>query len=362
MKQPHIKMLLLLNLILIFFFSCNSSHETKQKDTPDKTRKIFSLVSPGIDQVYVYTDSIQFEITSLKKNIKPDSTLLYVNGNMLFTEVLSPLIFVGKSMFNKTGRQEIRIKIFYNDSLTQSLTTKLIVLSDIEPVVLSYKVIKKIPHDPVAYIQGLFMYNGNLYESTGLPKKSRLMKIDPETGNIIMDRHLGDKFFGEGITRWKDHIYQLTWEQKVGFVYDINTFEQVREFDLQTMEGWGLTSDDKSLIVSDGSSVLYFYDPDYFSQINQLDVCDNLGLVTRLNELEYVNGDIWANVYGEPYIIKIDAETGKVLAKIDLEALYPKGIARDLDHTLNGIAHTPKNTFFVTGKLWPVMYEVEIIE
>jgi glutamine cyclotransferase len=129
------------------------------------------------------------------------------------------------------------------------------------------------------------------------------------------------------------------------------------------MEGWGLTNDSVNLIVSDGSSVLYFYDPEYFTQVDQLDVCDNKGLATALNELEYVSDVIWANVYGKPFILKIDAKTGKVLASLNLETLFPKKMPRDMDHVLNGIAYNPdNNTYFVSGKYWPVMYEIRIIE
>jgi glutaminyl-peptide cyclotransferase len=356
-------MLLIINLILSLLLACNSGTKSPNGKFESKPKRLFTLLAPSVDQVYSFSDSVFFDIKVEKKNILPDSTLIFIDGKRVSVEILSPLSFVRSSMFSKTGRQDLRIKICYNDSSAQTITSRVTILSDIEPASLNFRIVNRIQHDPDAYIQGLFYYKGKLYESTGLKRKSRLMKVEPATGKIIMDRHLGDEYFGEGITRWKDQIYQLTYQQKVGFVFDLESFEQIREFDLQTMEGWGLTNDDKSLIVSDGSSVLYFYDPEYFSLVDQLDVCDNRGLLTRLNELEYLDGIIWANVYGEPYLVKIDAKSGKVIAKLDLETLYPKGITHDLDHTLNGIAYDPdRNTFFVSGKLWPVMYEIRVGE
>lgn len=357
------KMLTILYLVLSLFIACNGGPKDPKSIIELKPKKAFALSFPTIDYVYSFTDSIHFRISLNKKDIHPDSTLVFLGGREIIHETAFPLSFNRKSIFNKTGRQDLRIKICYNDSLSQTITTRVTVLSDVEPALLKYRIIRKIPHDPNAYVQGLFYYEDYLYESTGLKGKSRLIKIDPSTGKITMDRHLGDEYFGEGITRWNDQIFQLTYQQKVGFVYELASFEQIREFDLQTMEGWGLTNNNENLIVSDGSSVLYFYDPVYFSQTDQLDICDNRGLTTRLNELEYVEGIIWANIYGEPYLIKIDIKNGKVLAKLDLEALFPKDLIRDLDHVLNGIAYAPdRNTFFVTGKLWPEMFEIEIIE
>jgi glutaminyl-peptide cyclotransferase len=363
MILSRIKMLLILNLIISLLFACNAGLQDPKGKIESKPIKTFILTSPSMDHLYSFTDSIQFEITINKRDIHPDSTLVFISGKQLTAEVKSPVSFERTFLFSKTGRQDLRIKVYYNDSLSQTLTSRVTILSDIEPATLNYRIVGQIPHDPTAYTQGLFYFKGKLYEGTGLKERSRLMKIDPQTGKIILDRHLGDEYFGEGITRWNDKIYQLTYQQKVGFVYELASFEQIREFDLQTMEGWGLTNDENSLIVSDGSSVLYFYDPEYFSQLDQLDVCDNRGLSTRLNELEYTDGIIWANVYGEQYVLKIDAESGKVLAKLNLETLFPKETPHDLDHTLNGIAYaSDRKTFFVTGKQWPVMYEIEIID
>jgi glutamine cyclotransferase len=348
-------------ICITIFFSCNAGPKNTVPESVSKPRKLFTLISPEPDYVCSFNDSVHYEIRPVKKDLKVDSVQLFIAGNKVATETASPLKFVQKSVFRKVGRQSLRLVVHYSDNLSQTLATQITVLSDIEPSILQYKQIRSLPHSADAYIQGLFWYKGFLYEGTGQPGHSKLMKIDPANGKILMERKIGDEFFGEGIARWKNSIYQLTYRQKVGFVYDLTTFEKIREFDLQTMEGWGLTTNDTALIVSDGSSVLYFYDPEYYSQTDQIDVCDNRGLDTQLNELEYTDGIIWANVYGEPYILKIDAKSGKVLGRLNLESLFPKGIPRDMDHVLNGIAYNPDNhSFFVTGKFWPVMYEIKI--
>jgi len=149
----------------------------------------------------------------------------------------------------------------------------------------------------------------------------------------------------------------------VGFVYNLETFELIRKFSMQTREGWGLTTDGQYLIVSDGSSLIYYYDREYFTQTNQLDVSDQKELVGKLNELEYVNGYIWANIYGKSWIVKIESKTGIIKAQIDLKNIFPKGMPVSYDYVLNGIAYNPdNNTFFITGKLWPVIYEIKIVD
>jgi glutamine cyclotransferase len=361
--QNHSKIVTGIFICVVTFFSCNAGPKDTAANLTEKPRKAFTLTAPKLDYVCSFNDSIHFRIKPARNDYTPDSVQVFLAGKKVPRKIATPLAFSLKLPFSKVGRQNLRLVVYYNGSLIQELPTQITVLSDIEPAILNYKVIRNLPHDADAYIQGLFWYQGYLYEGTGLPRKSKLMKIDPVDGKITMEYKMGSEFFGEGITRWKNTIYQLTYQEKVGFVYNLATFEQIREFNLQTMEGWGLTADDQNLIVSDGSSVLYFYDPDYFSQVNQLDVCDNKGLVTLLNELEYAQKAIWANVYGKPYILKIDPQTGKVLGRLNLEALFPKNIPRDMDHVLNGIAFDPSSaTYFVTGKFWPVMYEIRIIE
>jgi glutaminyl-peptide cyclotransferase len=360
-----VKVLILFQvLFLCVNFSCNSRHNAPMKDAGAKlpSERVFQLKEPQADQLFSLNDSIRFELSG-KKLSGIDSICIHTDGEVAHVEKEQPASFKKSGLFRKVGQQSFRLQVFYDDSLSQTISRQIIILSDMLPAQLSYRVINKLPHNPENYIQGLFYYKGYLYEGTGKEKRSRLIKTEPGSGNVIMERNLEDKFFGEGITRVGDKIYQLTYKQKIGFIYDLITFEKLQEFDLQTMEGWGLAFDEKNLILSEGSNRLFLYHPENFTQTGQLDVANDKGMVNNLNELEFCNGYIWANIYGKPVIIKIDPLSGKVLAELNLESLFPEEIERDYDHVLNGIAYNPDhNTFFVTGKFWPVMYEIKIQE
>ena len=227
--------------------------------------------------------------------------------------------------------------------------------------VIGYRIVNTYPHDPRAFTQGLVFADGILYEGTGLRGQSSLRKVDLETGNILRVRQLAAHFFGEGITIYGNRVIQLTWRAKVGFVYDIHTFQLLDTFNYPT-EGWGITHDGKSLIMSDGTSTLYFLDPQTFQEVHRLEVHTRDGPVSRLNELEYVQGEIYANVWKTDRIAKISPETGEVVGWIDLEGLLrPTDRNRRID-VLNGIAYDVKNDrLFVTGKLWPKLFEIELI-
>lgn len=355
----------LLTILLSLAVSCNrpaADNRSAKSDKP-KPQRIFSLEEPSMDDVFQINDTINFSIRNRKSSAQIDSTIVYLDGIIAISEVETPLVFSSISDFKKVGRQNLRIRIFYDDSLSQTITTRITLLSDSPPKELRFTKLRSIPHDPDAYIQGFFYFDGYLYEGTGRVGKSKIAKIDPADGTIIRERKLEADMFGEGITHYKNKIYQLTYQKKVGFVYELESFERIREFDLQTAEGWGLTTDNEHLIVSDGSSVLYFYHPEYFNQIKQLDVCNHRSLVTSLNELEYKNGSVWANIYGQQYLVRIDAESGKVTGTLDLSSLFPKDIPNDYEHVLNGIAYNSDDqTLFVTGKLWPVIYEIKVGE
>ena len=225
--------------------------------------------------------------------------------------------------------------------------------------VCSYEVVQTYPHDRNAFTQGLIYDRGDLYESTGLNGQSTIRRVDLETGKVLEVNDLEDRYFGEGMTLWKDRLIQLTWVSKTGFVYDKRTFEKVATFNYPT-QGWGLTHDGKELILSDGSNVLYFFDPDTFEMVGQVEVIENDTPVAQLNELEFVNGEILANVWMSDRIARIDPETGNVKGWIDLTGIYePRTNKRDA--VLNGIAYDKKeNRLFVTGKLWSELFEIDL--
>ncbi len=229
------------------------------------------------------------------------------------------------------------------------------------PAAISYSIINTYPHDTSSFTQGLVIYNGSMYEGTGeLQGRSKLMKVDLKTGKIEKQIKLGDNYFGEGITILHDTIYQLTWQNKVVFVYTLKDFRKVKEFPIKT-EGWGITTDGKQLIVSDGTSELSFYDPTTFTLLKTQTVSETGAPTFNLNELEYINGFIYANMWQYAYILKIDPVTGKVVAKADLTQVFNRVLVIDPKADVpNGIAYdTATKKMYVTGKLWPELYEIQ---
>lgn len=226
---------------------------------------------------------------------------------------------------------------------------------DIKPQ-MTYEVINAYPHDPQAFTQGLIYLDGWLYESAGLYGQSSLRKVVLETGEVLQQVNLPEGYFAEGLTSWNESLVQLTWRESVGFIYDRETFSQIGQFTYET-EGWGLTTDGERWIMSDGTARLTFLDPQTFNVVDTITVQDEGIEVQRLNELEFVCGEIFANIWQTDSIIRIDPQTGSVTGWIDMRGLRPE----DTD-VLNGIAYDPEqDRLFVTGKLWPWLYEIRLI-
>ena len=222
------------------------------------------------------------------------------------------------------------------------------------------EVVNTYPHDDNAFTQGLLFYEGKLFEGTGRNGQSSIREVDLESGELLRRQNLPPRYFGEGITIMNGKVYQLTWRSHLGFVYDLESFIQEKSFFLAG-EGWGITHDGESLIVSDGTAQLRFLDPDTLTEQRRINVTLNGQPVRNLNELEFINGEVWANVWYEDFIIRIDPASGEVNSLINLTGLYPD--RRSNDEVLNGIAwdaHTRR--LFVTGKLWSSVYEIEIRE
>ena len=223
----------------------------------------------------------------------------------------------------------------------------------------SYSVVNVYPHSTNAFTEGLVFDSGFLYESTGLYGNSTLRRVDLETGAVLQLLSLDSQYFGEGIAVVGDKIVQLTWQSHLGFVYDKASFGLLQEFEYPT-EGWGLTYDGKRLIMSDGTANLYFLDPVTFQRIGQVTVHD-IGSVTELNELEYINGTVYANIWREEKIAVINPQNGQVTAWIDLTGIRDLK-NQDPNNVLNGIAYDADgDRFFVTGKMWPHIFEIKLI-
>jgi glutaminyl-peptide cyclotransferase len=220
-------------------------------------------------------------------------------------------------------------------------------------------VVRAYPHDPKAFTQGLEYYEGHLYESTGRYGESTLRETSLETGKVLQRVDLPFKYFGEGLTIFRGKIYQLTWLTKVGFIYDLRTFEKIGEFSYPS-EGWGLTHDNTSLILSDGTNKLQFIDPGSFAITKTVEVYADNAAVTNLNELEYINGEIFANIWHSSRIARIDPHSGRVQAWIDLTALVGRE-SHESEDVLNGIAYDARRKrLFVTGKCWSEIIEIKL--
>jgi len=224
-----------------------------------------------------------------------------------------------------------------------------------------YQVVRSYPHDRGAFTQGLIVRNGFFYEGTGMNGRSGLRKVKIETGEVLQTKPLGAEYFGEGITDWKGSLVQITWRSEIGFVYDLKTFEQTRTWAYKG-EGWGLTHDDTHVIMSDGSSSLRFLDPATLKETGRITVRAGMGPVERLNELEYVKGEIFANVWQTERIARISPKDGRVTGWIDLSGLLSPAERADTD-VLNGIAYDAAgDRLFVTGKLWPRVFEIKLVK
>ncbi len=225
--------------------------------------------------------------------------------------------------------------------------------------VMSFSIVASYPHDPTSFTQGLAFYKGDLYEGTGDFGRSKLMQVDLKTGKAIRTHNLDSIYFGEGITILNDTIYQLTWKNNVVFVYSVKDFKKIKEFSIPH-EGWGLTHDGQSLIASDGSNVLYYYDPKTFTLQKKLEITEDGVSAFNLNELEFINGFIYVNQWQAPYIHKIDPSNGHVVAKADLNSVWDRIKAKAHDSDVpNGIAYDDvTKKIYVTGKRWPELYEI----
>jgi len=225
----------------------------------------------------------------------------------------------------------------------------------------TYEVIATFPHDSNAFTEGLYYENGFLYESTGLYGHSSMRKVDLQSGSVIQKTQLAEDLFGEGLTVVGDKIYQLTWKANTGFIYDRKSFDRLGEFHYPT-EGWGLTYDGEYLIMSDGTSTIHFLDISDFHEAKKVDVTFKDEPVTNLNELEYVNGEILANVWKTANIMRIDPQSGEVIQQLDMQDLIPLLDTQSPIDVLNGIAYNPDHdSLYVTGKYWPKIFEIKLI-
>jgi glutamine cyclotransferase len=373
MKKGFIQYLLMFSVILplICIASCSGStgklnvksNNLNSPDIPAISERFIKMVMPAENAEFKLKDQVRISLEPEKKGQVPDSVRVLFDSKIVAVIKSGPWdCVVPSSMTLTTGRKPVKA-VAYTKGKIQTITRFVIICSDMVPGKNSYSIVHTYPHDPDAFTQGLFYDKGVLFEGTGQEAGSGLREVTLETGKVIRQLNLEPSLFGEGITLYKDRIYQVTWQSKVGFVYDKATFNVINKIYYQT-EGWGLTTIDDRIVMSDGSNILYFFEPEMFNVVSRIEVYDNKGKVDQLNELEYIKGEIWANIWQSDLIARIDPATGKVNSYIDLSSVYPVSERLKVNaDVLNGIAYDAgNNRIFITGKRWPKLYEIKVSE
>ncbi|GET20556.1 glutaminyl-peptide cyclotransferase [Prolixibacter denitrificans] len=345
---------LTLSLTGILLFQCSS--------TPKRSRKPVTAIEILPKSKY-YPQGTPITIKT-RTNVK--------NGIIqnIKVEVDGKSYFSGKTLENEIkvstdemamGKHSIKVIAIKTDSVTGENYSDFIVVSDTKPVDYTYKITATYPHNTKFFTEGLLIHNGYLYEGTGEKGQSVIAKQVLKTGKILQEKKLDKKYFGEGITILDNKLYQLTYKAQTGFIYDVKTFDKTGQWHYEAKEGWGMTNDGTNLIMSDGTENLRFLNPDNQQVLKTISVYDDKGPVKYLNELEYINGEIWANVWTTNTIVRINPNNGKVLGRIDLTGLLSvmyRDENKPID-VLNGIAWNAKtNAIYVTGKLWPKLFEI----
>lgn len=364
MNTKRIIQLLFATFLLIAIQSCGeekkSKRNTTQKKNPFKAKALYSVVEPKFQDSLVLNSNLSVELKKQDSTVKIDSFKVYFNYQHILTT--TDWKFDIQATSEKVGINQLKIDAHLSNGKIDSKQTEVFLKSDTEPKALNYKLIKRYPHPENHFTQGLVYHDHQLYEGTGQWGRSALYKMDLETGKPQKELKLGPKIFGEGITIHKDKIYQLTYKSLKAYVYDLKTFNKLKEFTYPLYsEGWGIASDGTNLIMSNGTSRMYVLEEDGFSVLRQIDVSDHKGQVTMINELEVVDRLVYANLWLNNKIIQIDPKSGKVTGELDLTNLVPNEYKDEPSKVLNGIAYNPTNKhFYITGKDWKYLFEIEI--
>jgi glutamine cyclotransferase len=263
----------------------------------------------------------------------------------------------------KLGKQALSAVIYF-DGTSKKLNNTIYFLNDKGPKVFTYEVVNEFPHDDQAFTQGFVFYNGYFYESTGQNGKSSLRKVEIETGKVLQKIDLDRQYFGEGMTIKDGKIYQLTWRKKVGFIYDLENFKMEKSFDYgESKEGWGLTHNNEYLFKTDGSERMWLLDPQTLQEVSYIETYTNKRKAEKLNELEFVNGKIYANIWQQNSILIVEPSNGAIEGVVSLKGLQAKAGQKGEDYVLNGIAYDQENDrLYVTGKNWNKVFEIKLIE
>ncbi len=369
----------ILSLAVFFLLSsCNGNSVNRDKvnatssaQTTEKTIEFVNslrIKKPHRADVFSYGEAIEIIINPKRKKITIDSIQIFGDGVLVKSLQEKPWTFKWTPNKPKMGKHSLKIMAYQEDGKIGLVNTYINLKSDVVPINYSFEIVKSYPHDKSAYTQGLFFHDGFLYEGTGQHGESSLRKVKLENGEALSMLSLEQEYFGEGITYYQGKIIQLTWNSGKAFVIDAETFDKTDTFYPQTnkRECWGITTMKDELVISDGSNSLYFFDPNSYERKRVVEVYDNVGKIDSLNELEYIDGKIYANVWLTDRIVIIDPATGKVEGSVNLGSILSMSDKRKLqdgDDVLNGIAYdSDKDRIFVTGKRWPKMFEIKLKE
>ncbi|QHI34840.1 hypothetical protein IMCC3317_01840 [Kordia antarctica] len=353
MKLHNIFIITFLSLMV---FACG--------DEKKSTLPPFSLKIDGKTEKFPLNTTLKAEILNKEKLVITnvdytinDEKLINLSKNLLMLETTIP-----KNTL--LGKQVLKATITYDDGKTKVVSDQLTILSNIKPKIYTYKIVNTFPHDIKAYTQGLEFFRDTLFESTGRRGQSSLRKVDYKTGKIYQKVDLDRKYFGEGITILNDKLYMLTWESNTGFVYNPDNLERLSTFTYQnSKQGWGLCNDGEKLFKSDGTEKIWILDPSTLKEQYAIQICDHKQTYIKANELEFIDGKIFANSYQNPSMMIINPKNGALEGIVDFRGLKEKVTNHSQIDVFNGIAFNAKtNTYFVTGKYWDKLFEVEILE
>jgi len=350
-----VKIVLLSLLVGLTFQCCTSKNQ--------RSRRPVSAVSlyPNARN-YILGQPLEIRVSTNTHGGDLESVHLYLNSELLLTSDQTDFSFAIDAL-HQLGDNVVRVTSRKTDGIENTRLLNFKVLSNKVPEVYRFNILRDYPHNNLHFTQGLEFHNNHLYEGTGEYGKSGIYKSDYVSGNVLLEKKLPESYFGEGITILNNKLYQLTYKEQTGFVYNLSDFALIDSFKFASKEGWGLTNDGTHLIMSDGTAFLTWINPITYEIEKQVQVADHQRVWQYINELEYVDGSIWANVWTTNQIVRIDAETGQILGSVDLEGILSimhQNQNQRID-VLNGIAYNKRtSTFFITGKLWPKIFEIEI--
>ena len=336
-----------LSSFLLFFLACGEGNTS--------ATSLFDIQLEGNKKQFQQNESTAISINNKKEKMidkvtySIDGVQLPINDNKMTLNT------------SKLGNKTLKAVVEYEGTSVE-LSKKIKILAEHAPQVYTYEIVNEYPHDIKAYTQGLEFHNDTLYESTGKKGTSWLRKIDFKSGNVLQQIDLDNSLFGEGITIMNGKIYQLTWQSRTGFIYDLNDFKKIDNFQYgESKEGWGLANDGTKIFKSDGTEKIWFLNPETLVEEGYIETVTNKSIFNKANELEFVEGKLYANVYQKESMMIIDANTGAIEGVVNFGGLKKKVTQHEALDVLNGVAYHPeRKTFFVTGKKWDKLFEVKI--